>query len=172
MLFNFTVFHDHLINGTKPHTIRRVSKRRPPRVGEMLQFYAGLRTRACHKLIPDLPCLGVQPIKIRTRWADDTLHGHIELAGVVLSPMQMARLIWNDGFRIGPKVDLKAFHDFFVIPGMTVVEVDGHLISWLNHSLLGIGAPAGVTDWRRTLERTGRIGVPGVKVERAEGVGL
>lgn len=155
MNYNFTVFTDHVINGTKPHTIRRISKRRPPRVGEMLQLYTGSRTPACHKLIDDLPCLGAQPIQIRTYWADDTLHGTITLAGVTLSPRQMARLIWNDGFRVGPKVDLKGFHDFFVIPGMDVVEVDGVLISWRPHSLLGIGALAGVGtgDWCRMSTR-------------------
>lgn len=175
MLFGFKVFQDLVINGTKPHTIRRISKRPPPRVGQTLHLYTGTRTKACHQLIPDIPCLGAQPIKIRTRWADGTLHGTIELAGVVLTPLQMLRLIWNDGFRVGPNgpvADLKGFHDFFVIPGMDVIEVDGHLISWHEHSLLHIGETAAATDWRQGMERVGRIRLPVMpQVTYQEGVG-
>jgi hypothetical protein len=53
------------IDGTKGGTIR--APRRDGRlikVGGMIQFYTGARTSQCRKIMPDLPCLDVQPVEL------------------------------------------------------------------------------------------------------------
>lgn len=46
-------------DGSKPHTFRVEGKRRPPRVGETLSLYTGMRTKGC-RLIKRVPCVAVQ----------------------------------------------------------------------------------------------------------------
>ncbi|MGS4945196.1 ASCH domain-containing protein [Meridianimarinicoccus sp. RP-17] len=57
-------FCDDIAAGRKRQTIRGHRKRHA-RVGEPVQLYFGMRTRACRKLIgPDPICTAVVPIKI------------------------------------------------------------------------------------------------------------
>jgi hypothetical protein len=61
-------FADQVKNLEKRQTIRARGKRRPPRVGEPLMLYTGMRQVGCHKLL-DAVCTSVEPISmsIRTR---------------------------------------------------------------------------------------------------------
>lgn len=56
-------FAAKVATGEKRQTIRAVGKRRPPRVGDPLMLYTGLRTDACRKLL-DAVCTAVEPISI------------------------------------------------------------------------------------------------------------
>lgn len=56
-------FADQVRNLEKCQTIRARGKRRPPRVGEPLMLYTGMRQIGCHKLI-DAVCVAVDPISI------------------------------------------------------------------------------------------------------------
>lgn len=62
--FNFKAqFADQVKNLEKRQTIRARGKRRPPRVGEPLMLYTGMRQVSCRKLL-DAVCLAVDPISI------------------------------------------------------------------------------------------------------------
>lgn len=161
MLYPFTRAIDKIKDGTKPHTLRRLSKRKPPKVGQLLHLYEHMRKPDMQLIIEPIKCVGVQPAEIRMTWEGDKdtghLSGYITLNGVVLTPLQVLRLIWNDGFRIGPKSDQRTFFDFFALPSMQSIEFDGYLVSWAPHSLLCVGEPSAHCDWLSTLERPGRI---------------
>ncbi len=49
-------FLDPIVSGTKTQTIRGNGKRRHARVGDSLQLYCGMRTKACMKIIADPIC--------------------------------------------------------------------------------------------------------------------
>ncbi len=56
-------FADQVKNLEKRQTIRARGKRRPPRVGEPLMLYTGMRQCGCRKL-RDAVCTSVEPIGI------------------------------------------------------------------------------------------------------------
>lgn len=66
--YNFKAqFADAVASGAKCQTIRavRTGKSRHVRVGEKIQLYTGMRTKACRKLIePDPVCVAVWRIRI------------------------------------------------------------------------------------------------------------
>ncbi len=65
MLIGFKArFAPKVESGEKTQTIRARGKRRPPRVGEKLQLYTGLRTQYARKLRQDAECIRVTPISI------------------------------------------------------------------------------------------------------------
>ena len=57
-------FIEPIIAGTKCQTIRANGKRRHARPGDAIQLYFGMRTKHCRKIIPDVVCCHVMPIKI------------------------------------------------------------------------------------------------------------
>lgn len=59
-------FADQVKTLQKRQTIRARGKRRPPRVGEPLMLYTGMRQVGCHKLL-DAVCTSVEPISISIR---------------------------------------------------------------------------------------------------------
>lgn len=59
-------FADQVRSGEKRQTIRARGKRRPPRVGEPLMLYTGMRQVGCRKLL-DAVCTSVEPISISVR---------------------------------------------------------------------------------------------------------
>lgn len=67
--FNFMErFASQIEAGDKMQTIRARGKRRPPKVGENLQLYTGLRTTAVRKLRwTDPVCTSVEDISISAR---------------------------------------------------------------------------------------------------------
>lgn len=63
--YNFQArFAGAVESGEKRQTIRKAGKRRPPREGEQLQLYTGMRTKSC-RLLKLGVCTKVTPIKIR-----------------------------------------------------------------------------------------------------------
>lgn len=138
MLVNFSVFIPLVESGSKPHTIRRCEKKGPPRVGERLYLYEGLRTKHARRLkvagAVISRCLARQAIRIVFGlgvWLDD-----YQLAGPLVR-----QLAYQDGFRSGGVADVAAFWKFFT-PGLNWGETfTGWLISWRPHTLLGVGPP-------------------------------
>ena len=56
-------FAPKIVDGSKRQTIRG-QRNRHARPGEMLQLFTGMRTVHCQKIIPDVRCLGADPIRI------------------------------------------------------------------------------------------------------------
>jgi hypothetical protein len=57
-------FASDVERGIKLRTFRLDGKRRPPRAGETLQLYTGMRTKSC-RLLATAPCTYVQPCILR-----------------------------------------------------------------------------------------------------------
>lgn len=51
-------FAEPILAGIKRQTVR-MHRKRPPRVGERLQLYVGMRTKHCRKIMPDPLCTEV-----------------------------------------------------------------------------------------------------------------
>lgn len=63
--YNFAArFAPAVESGEKRQTIRRTGKRNPPRPGDKLQLYTGMRTKSC-RLLKLATCTNVTPIQIR-----------------------------------------------------------------------------------------------------------
>lgn len=92
MQYNFKAqFASLIASGQKRQTIRALGKRRPPRVGEKLQLYTGLRTKQARKLLdPDPLCSAVRSISIN--------YGAVTIEGRRLSAKQVFELAQLDGF--------------------------------------------------------------------------
>ncbi|TKD17936.1 ASCH domain-containing protein [Rhodobacter capsulatus] len=56
-------FAPKIIDGSKRQTIRSQRKRHA-RPGELLQLFTGMRTVHCKKIVPDVRCIGADPICI------------------------------------------------------------------------------------------------------------
>jgi hypothetical protein len=57
-------FVDDILTGRKTSTIRALGKRPPPKPGETLYLFTGMRTKKCRKLLT-VPCLQVSHIVIK-----------------------------------------------------------------------------------------------------------
>lgn len=92
-------FADQVKNLEKRQTIRARGKRRPPRVGEPLMLYTGMRQVGCHKLL-DAVCTSVDPIsmsiKSRTVTMPCAMSG--QAAWVPLLEEEIEALATADGF--------------------------------------------------------------------------
>lgn len=121
LTYNFMAQFAPLVeSGEKDCTIRAKGKRRPPKPGEHLRLFTGMRTKKCRKL-GDFICDRVRRIEIMEEgtWMEDE-NGYWGLMGR-LSESRLAR---RDGH-----ADVKAFRAFFVS------QVDdglffGNLIEW------------------------------------------
>lgn len=61
-------FADAIQSAQKRQTVRAIRKNGHARIGEKLQLYTGLRTKACHKLIDSDPiCTSVDKIEIHIK---------------------------------------------------------------------------------------------------------
>lgn len=92
-------FADQVRNLEKRQTIRARGKRRPPRVGEPLMLYTGMRQVGCHKLL-DAVCTAVEmvsiSIKSRTVQMPCAMSG--QSAWVPLLEEEIEALAAADGF--------------------------------------------------------------------------
>jgi hypothetical protein len=92
-------FADQVKNLEKRQTIRARGKRRPPRVGEPLMLYTGMRQVGCRKLL-DAVCTSVDPIsmsiKSRTVTMPCAMSG--QAAWVPLLEEEIEALATADGF--------------------------------------------------------------------------
>lgn len=87
-------FGPPILAGTKAHTIR-ADRKRHARPGEELQLYTGMRTKHC-RLVARVPCIAVEPVRLRfSRRGPSEL---FEVGGVPLSPREMVRFAYADGF--------------------------------------------------------------------------
>lgn len=90
-------FADKVKNREKRQTIRANGKRRPPRVGDPLMLYTGMRQCGCRKLL-DAVCSRVTPISISTRYkiisVGNTLLGRWQ----TLTAEEAEELAIKDGF--------------------------------------------------------------------------
>lgn len=83
----------------KRQTIRARGKRRPPRVGETLFLYTGMRTSACRRLLTTA-CTDVEPIQIDTRRREVSMPRPFGAgqAWTRLDDDEVERLARDDGF--------------------------------------------------------------------------
>lgn len=114
-------------SGKKTQTIRKAGKRNPPKVGDELQLYTGMRTTTC-RLLRRAKCISVKRIRLR-------LDSHIVMFEA--PPAGRHTFPWNkipdslveemaraDGFE-----SVDAFFDFFKsAPSET--HFSGFLIEW------------------------------------------
>jgi hypothetical protein len=119
--YNFMArFAPSVEDGTKRQTIRACGKRRPPRRGEQLQLYTGMRTRNC-RLLRTAPCTAVYPIAMdlaarRVRVQTGDVMGELDAE-------EVNHLAQADGFA--------SAGDFFEYFATTHGQAfAGHLIEW------------------------------------------
>ena len=98
--YNFKArFADQVKNLEKRQTIRARGKRRPPRVGEPLMLYTGMRTQNCRKLL-DAACASVEPISmsIWSKTAQMPRNVGAETVWTFLDDDELEALARADGF--------------------------------------------------------------------------
>jgi len=83
-------FVSMMLDGSKSHTVRR-KRKRPTKVGDVLYFYSGLRTKKCKFVMQDT-CKKIIPVVI---YADI---GQIHLDGRLLPLNEMMHFAVRDGF--------------------------------------------------------------------------
>ncbi|MBK6742478.1 MAG: hypothetical protein IPG66_05665 [Hydrogenophilales bacterium] len=111
-------------SGAKCQTIRARGKRRPPKVGEALQLYQGLRTKEAKKLLGKVACTSVEAISISPRTGVvQMIRGNY---WDVLDADEIEALAKADGFNSADD-----FFDFFLCQyGSNTVS--GYLIKWTS----------------------------------------
>ena len=103
--------------GAKRQTIRS-SRKRHTQLGEAMQLYTGMRTKACRKLItPDPICISIEPLLM-----DDALG--IKLNDRWLTRDALTRLALADGFADWDE----CLHFFSAVHGL---PFEGMLIKWV-----------------------------------------
>ena len=82
-------------DGSKPHTFRICAKRKPPKVGDTLKLYTGMRSKQC-RLLRTVECRYVIPTVLRC----DAKFGPMiwTIGDRQLSADQMWSFAVNDGF--------------------------------------------------------------------------
>jgi hypothetical protein len=83
-------------SGAKPHTFRVEGKRRPPRVGETLSLYTGMRSKAC-RLLKRVTCTRVQPMTVGLD-SGDPFQSACRVHDVEISVRARERFARRDGF--------------------------------------------------------------------------
>lgn len=79
--------------GTKAQTIR-AHRKRHARPGEAVQLYAGMRTRHCERIIPDVRCRDVVDVHLDF----DAWQPIIKVGTVLLLPAAREQFAIQDGF--------------------------------------------------------------------------
>lgn len=118
--YNFTAEMAPLVeSGRKRQTIRP-KRRRPTKIGDLLQLYTGMRHAGC-RLLREGRCVRVTPVEIRER----NSHLVVVLGGKPLPGAALDRFVHADGFQ--RRMDMR---DFFASHyGLPFV---GELIEWIN----------------------------------------
>lgn len=112
-------------SGKKTQTIRKAGKRNPPKVGDELQLYTGMRTTSCRKLA-DVICTEVKDIKIDPRFGEVLIKLPGQINWLVFdSHESVLKLAAWDGFK-----STKAFFTFFEEQAGDDGVFVGHLIQW------------------------------------------
>lgn len=90
-------FEEPIKAGTKRQTIR-AGRKRPPRAGERLQLYCGMRTKHCRKIVPDPLCTEVCLVRIWINPQHEELIESVNVDGFELDPRGIQRFAIADGF--------------------------------------------------------------------------
>ncbi len=86
--------------GEKRQTIRAF-RARHAQPGEMLQLFTGMRTRHCRKIIPDVPCIGVDEIIMPAGCWYEGSYEPITVNGIPVMLDELEAFAIADGFRPG-----------------------------------------------------------------------
>ena len=89
-------FAEPILAGTKRQTIR--NRKYPPKVGDRLQLYVGMRTKHCRKIMPDVICSEVQLVVITVDRAHPEIIAEIDFGEFKLRDHEVERFAVADGF--------------------------------------------------------------------------
>lgn len=123
-------FAGPIVAGTKRQTVR-MQRKRPPRVGEMLQLYTAMRTKHCRKIVPDVSCTEVFLVLITVnenhpeRIASIAFHGDD-----MLLDHEIERFAVADGFSASEGVSARRAMGNFWMRHHGPGEFIGHVIRW------------------------------------------
>jgi hypothetical protein len=106
-----------ILDGSKPHTIRR-RRKRPTKVGDVLYLYTGLRTKQC-KFVLETTCTKIVPIVIYPNL------GRVVLDGRMLPLDEVLKFAIKDGF-----ANQMDFFKFFERYPTEVLEREMEVIYW------------------------------------------
>ena len=99
--YNFqSRFVPMILDGSKPHTIRR-RRKRPTKVGDVIKMFVGMRTKSCFQF-GEAPCMKVEPIVIYP------FEQRMLINGEFLLRKEELLIIRDDGFEV-----MEDFYDFF-----------------------------------------------------------
>lgn len=123
-------FAGPIVAGTKRQTVR-MQRKRPPRVGEMLQLYTAMRTKHCRKIVPDVPCTEVCLIMIVVDAQHPELIAAITFDGRdMLRDREIERFAVADGFVASEGVTARRAMGNFWMRHHGAGEFIGHVIRW------------------------------------------
>lgn len=112
-------------SGKKRSTIRRAGKRLPPKVGDQLSLYTGMRTKYC-RLLRKETCIDVNPIFISLKKGKPVLAIGVivgtEKCWIEVSATEVKEMAIEDGFK-----SKEEFFDYFL---SDTDEFYGFLIEW------------------------------------------
>lgn len=116
--FNFKpAFAPKIKARTKLQTIRQSQR---CKAGDPMQLYTGLRTKAAKKIMPDVKCEVVYPLRIHA----DKVVFQAGQCHTLRAPADLERFANDDGFETWQDL-VDFFHDHYALP------FNGYLHRWL-----------------------------------------
>ncbi len=123
-------FAPPIVAGLKRQTVR-AGRKRPPRAGERLQLYVGMRTKHCRKIIPDPICTEVSLIVIEVDAEHPEFIASINVGGdYPLNDRAIERFAVADGFSAGPNSTARFWMGEFWMRHHGPGQFIGHVIRW------------------------------------------
>jgi hypothetical protein len=123
-------FAGPIVAGTKRQTVR-MQRKHPPRVGQLLQLYTGMRTKHCRKIVPDVPCTEVSLIMIVVDADHPELIAGITFDGRdMLRDREIERFAVADGFTASEGCSARRAMGNFWMRHHGPGEFIGHVIRW------------------------------------------
>lgn len=116
-------------DGVKCQTVRG-QRGRHARVGEMMQLYTGMRTKACVKIMPDVVCVAVHEIEIVTSAMIDEVIVSIAVNGIPLNRIDIEAFAECDGFAAWPNYTARHAMGNFWLENHGKGRFEGVLILW------------------------------------------
>lgn len=100
-------FVEKILNGEKPHTIRR-RRKHPTKVGDLIKMFVGLRTKNCRQFAEAM-CVKVEPLIIYPVKHEVLIEWRESGTFVWMTAKELERLALNDGFG-----SVRDFFSFFL----------------------------------------------------------
>lgn len=123
-------FAEPILAGIKRQTVR-MHRKRPPRAGERLQLYVGMRTKHCRKIMPDPICTEVCVIMITVDASHPDLIAGITFDGVkAFRDHEIERFAVADGFAATGDVSARRAMGNFWMRHHGPGEFIGQVIRW------------------------------------------